>query len=75
MESERSHPGSHQYHKYMHIVQTTDSYNGIKELEWEGITGRVKRLLVLQDARVEKLLDHKLELLDSKLEMLLDRVK
>ena len=82
VESERTHPGAHQYHKYMHIAQATDASDGMKQLEWEGITGRVKQLLELQDERVNR----KLELLggelaqikrevNSKLELILDRLK
>lgn len=56
VESERTRPGSHRYHKYMHIVLAADSNNVTEELQWEGITGRVKQLLELQDERVKKLL-------------------
>ena len=55
VESERTDPGSHQYHKYMHIVQRTDSNTRVTKLGWEGITGRVKRLLEMQDERVKQL--------------------
>ena len=56
VESERTHPGSHQYHKYMHFVRASDS-RVTKQPDWEGITGRVKQLLELQDERVKQLLD------------------
>eukprot|EP01052_Picozoa_sp_SAG31_P017662 SAG31_NODE_1218_length_9303_cov_4.349087_6_plen_92_part_00 len=62
----------------MHVVQTTDSSNAIKQLDWEGITGRVKQLLELQDERVKQLLElqdervkHLLELQDQRSEHLL----
>ena len=57
MECERTYPGAQQYHKYMHIVQRTDSNTRITKLEWEGITGRVKQLLEMQDERVKRLLE------------------
>ena len=89
MESERTHPGSHKYHKYMHIARLTGSSNANKH-GWEGITGRVKqllesqdervdkrvqRLLESQDVRVEQLLDSKFELLENKMQMILGTLK
>ena len=71
VESERTQPGSHQYHKYMHIVQPMDSSNGIKQQEWEGITGRVKQLLELQDERVNDRMQQLLELQDERMKQLL----
>ena len=74
VELERTQPGSHQYHKYMHIVRTTDASNNTRQLEWEGIAGRVKQLLdervkhlaELQDERTEQVL-RSVERLDAKL--------
>ena len=71
VESERTHPSSHQYHKYMHIVHATDSSNGINHPDWEGITGRVKQLLELQDERVHDRMQHLLELQDERMKQLL----
>eukprot|EP01052_Picozoa_sp_SAG31_P028870 SAG31_NODE_2824_length_5038_cov_3.060336_1_plen_100_part_00 len=56
VESERTIPSSHCYQKYMHIVQATNSTNAAGHLEWEGITGRVKQLLELQDERLKQFL-------------------
>ena len=56
----------------MHIVQTTDSSTGITQLEWEGITGRVKQLLELQDDRVKQLLELQDERVTERMEHLLE---
>ena len=72
VESERTHPGSHQYHKYMHIVQATDSSNAIEQLEWEGITGRVKQLLELQDERVKHMFELQDERVNERVQQLLE---
>ena len=47
VEAERTYPSWHKYHRYMHIVEAADiSTSGPpSDLEWEGITGRVKQLL------------------------------
>ena len=53
--AERTNPSWHKYHKYMHIAEAADvSTSGAqKNIEWEGITGRVKQLLELQTAEVK----------------------
>ena len=56
VESECTHPSSHHYHKYMHIVQAADLTSATRQPEWEGITGRVKQLLELQDERLKQFL-------------------
>ena len=55
VEAERTNPSWHKYHKYMHIAEAADiSTSGAQNnLEWEGITGRVKQLLELQTAEVK----------------------
>eukprot|EP01050_Picozoa_sp_SAG11_P001392 SAG11_NODE_60_length_19094_cov_26.549566_7_plen_124_part_00 len=72
VESERTIPDSHQYHKYMHVVQTTDSSSDITEPQWEGITGRVKQLLELQDERVNQLLKLQDDRLNERMRQLLN---
>ena len=64
VEAERRNPSWHKYHKYMHIVEAADisTSSAQKNVEWEGITGRVKQLLEMQDRRV----DSKFEAMDSK---------
>ena len=54
-EAERTHPSWHRYHRYMHIAEAADisSSGARRDLEWEGITGRVKQLLAVQTAEVE----------------------
>ena len=43
----------------MHIAEAADSSESTVQ-EWEGITGRMKQLLEMQDRRVELALDSKL---------------
>ena len=62
VELERTQPGSHQYHKYMHIAEAADSSEPVAQ-EWEGITGRMKQVLEVQDRRTEEKID------DSKIEV------
>ena len=52
VESELTQPSWHRYHRYMHIVEAADTSETTVR-EWEGITGRVKQLLELQDQRVK----------------------
>ena len=55
VEAERTHPSWHKYHRYMHIAEAADisSSGARRDMEWEGITGRVKQLLEMQTAEVE----------------------
>ena len=56
----------------MHIVEAADApYDRMASMEWEGITGRVKQLLELQDRRAEsnrELQDRRADRMESKLE-------
>ena len=58
VEAERTNPSWQKYHKYMHIAEAADisTSDAQKNLEWEGITGRVKQLLEMQtaEAKVER---------------------
>ena len=53
--AERTNPSWHKYHKYMHIAEPADisTSDAQKNVEWEGITGRVKQLLEIQTAEVK----------------------
>ena len=55
VEAERTHPSWHKYHRCMHIAEVADisSSDAQRNVEWEGITGRVKQLLEIQTAEVE----------------------
>ena len=55
VEAERTHPSWHKYHRYMHVAEAADisSSGARRDMEWEGITGRVKQLLEMQTAEVE----------------------
>ena len=55
VEAERTNPSWHKYHKYMHIAVPADisTSDAQKNVEWEGITGRVKQLLEIQTAEVK----------------------
>ena len=58
VEAELAHPSWHKYHAYMHIVEAADkaSETGTSpSLEWEGITGRVKQLLLPIKAESSKI--------------------
>ena len=71
VEAERTNPSWHKYHKYMHIAEAADvSTSGAqKNIEWEGITGRVKQLLELQTAEVKaETAELKAETADAKVE-------
>jgi len=49
VEAELTRPSWHKCHKYMHIAEAADisSDTGVSpSLEWEGITGRVKQLVL-----------------------------
>ena len=49
VEAELAHPSWHKYHTYMHIAEAADKASETvtsESLEWEGITGRVKQLLL-----------------------------
>ena len=75
VEAELTRPSWHKYHKYMHVVEAADSsHNRTASVEWEGITGRVKQLLEMQDRRADSKLDSKLavmqEAMDSKQEVI-----
>jgi hypothetical protein len=80
VEAERAHPSWNKYHKYMHIVEAADaSQDRTASVEWEGITGRVKQLLEMQDRRsdskleaVENKFGSKLEAVESKLDSKLE---
>ena len=55
VEAERRNPSWHKYHKYMHIAEAADISisSAQKNVEWEGITGRVKQLLEMKTAEVK----------------------
>ena len=55
VEMEVQHPGWHTFRKYMHALEPADE-DSAPAPDWEGITGRVKQLLELQDERVKQLL-------------------
>ena len=52
VQAERTNPSWHTCHKYMHIAEPADisTSDARKNIEWEGITGRVKQLLEMQTA-------------------------
>jgi hypothetical protein len=57
VEAELTRPSWHKYHKYMHIAEAADiaSDTGMStSLEWEGITGRVKQLLLPIKAELQE---------------------
>ena len=54
VEAEKTHPTRHKYHKYMHFVEAADS-SGPAPQEWEGITGRMKQLLEVQDKKIDEI--------------------
>ena len=58
VEAERTHPGRHNYYRYMHFVEAADSSEPAPQ-EWEGITGRVKQLNEEQERRIEEKIDKK----------------
>ena len=69
VEAELTRPSWHKYHKYMHIAEAADiaSDTGMSpSLEWEGITGRVKQLLLPIKAENSKI---KAELQEAKAEL------
>ena len=51
----------------MHVVEAADTSETTVR-EWEGITGRVKQLLEMQDRRVDSNLDSRFEMVDSEFE-------
>ena len=88
VEAEKRSPKSHRYHRFMHFVEATGSTGKLQEQElaWEGVTRRVTEMVRTRTDRLEHKLDDeltkvksemncKLELLDSKLDALLDRLK
>ena len=56
VEAERTHPGQHKYHTYMHFAEAADSSEPAPQ-EWEGITGRMKQLLGGKIDEVEEKID------------------
>ena len=58
VEAELAHPSWHKYHTYMHIAEAADKASETvtsESLEWEGITGRVKQLLLPIKAESSKI--------------------
>ena len=88
VEQEKRFPTSHRYHRFMHFVEITDSSGKEQQMEWEGVTKRMTQTLSLEVGRLEgkidkelvelknelnNKIDSKFELLNGKLDMLLDR--
>ena len=70
VEAERTNPHHHNYHQYMHFVEAAESPLELAPQEWEGITGRMKQLLDVQERRVEQKIDgieNKVMELDAKM--------
>ena len=53
VEAERTNPHYQNYHQYMHFVEAAESPLELAPQEWEGVTGRIKQLLDVQERRVD----------------------
>ena len=70
VDAEKWFPKSHQYARFMHVVEAVSSAGKLQEMEWEGVTKRVSQMLSLEVGRLEQNqqeLDDKMIELDGKM--------
>ena len=90
VEMEKRFPKSHRYHRFMHYVEVADAVGRPQEMAWEGVTKRVTEMMRVETSQLQSQLQSQLEselvelkgemntkfeLLDSKLDAILDSLK
>ena len=56
VEMEKRFSKSHQYHRFMHFVEPTESTEQSQEVVWEGVTKRVGQMMRAETSKLEQAL-------------------
>ena len=61
--------------RYMHFVEAVDSTSVQEEIVWEGVTKRVTEMVRTRTERLEQKFNGEIAQVQSKLDMIMDRLK